>query len=51
MLNKIGEALNAWFSNFADEMAEDIFGPLLKRYQKVDEGLYETAVRLATEKK
>ncbi|MBT7081036.1 MAG: hypothetical protein HN929_06175 [Chloroflexi bacterium] len=47
---QVQEALSAWFSNFADEMAGDVFSELLTRYQKVDEGLFETAIRLAVEK-
>lgn len=46
---QIGEALNAWFSNFADVMAGDIFGELLTKYQQAGEGLFETAIRLAVE--
>jgi hypothetical protein len=49
-----GEALNKklsdYFSNVADKAADALFGDLIRKYQKLDEGLMETAVRLITNK-
>jgi len=46
----INEAVTAFFANLTDTMAEDLFGPIIKQYQQVGEGLYETAVRLVMQK-
>ncbi|MBT7082318.1 MAG: hypothetical protein HN929_12810, partial [Chloroflexi bacterium] len=46
---EVQEAVSAWFSNFADEMAGEVFGDLITQYQKASEGLFETAIRLAVE--
>ena len=48
--DQISEAVSNFFSNMTDQMAEDLFGPIIKKYQQVGEGLYETAVRLVMEK-
>jgi len=47
---QIDEAMQAFFANLTDVMAEDLFGPIIKQHQQVGEGLYETAVRLVMEK-
>ena len=47
---QIDKAMQAFFANLTDTMAEDLFGPIIKQYQQVDEGLYETAVRLVMQK-
>lgn len=47
---QIAERINNMFSSLADTMAGEFFGDLIMQYQKVDEGLYETAVRLVMEK-
>ena len=54
LLNKTGEeinkALNDYFSKIADDAAEKLFGSVIGTYQRVGEGLYETAVRLVQNK-
>jgi len=47
---QINKAVSAFFSKLTDQMAEDLFGDIIKQYQKVGEGLYETAVRIVMEK-
>jgi hypothetical protein len=47
---ELQDKLSAWINKIADTAAEDLFGDLLKVYQKVDEGMYETAIRLLTDK-
>jgi len=47
---QINDAVQAYFNSLMDKMAEDLFGDIIKKYQKIDEGLYETAVRLVMEK-
>jgi TP901 family phage tail tape measure protein len=44
------EAIQNYFSNLTDTMAEELFGDILKQYQQIGEGLYETAVRVVMEK-
>jgi len=47
---EINKILNESFSNMADTAADAIFGNLIRQYQKLDEGLMETAVRLIADK-
>ena len=47
---EIDKAVNDFFSNLTDKMAEDLFGDIIKQYQKIGEGLYETAIRLVMQK-
>lgn len=42
--------LNDTFSAMGDKMSSDVFGTILDQYQKLGEGLLETAVRVVTEK-
>jgi len=42
--------LNDTFSALGDTMANDVFGSILDQYQKLGEGMLETAVRVITEK-
>ena len=44
--DEITETLTAAFSEFGDQMVETLFGSIVEPYQKVNEGLLETAVRL-----
>lgn len=54
LMGKTGEemskALMEYFSNLGDQAAEDLFGPIISEYQKVNEGLLETAIRLVQDK-
>lgn len=54
LMGKTGEemskALMEYFSNIGDQAAEDLFGDIISEYQKVNEGLLETAVRLVQDK-
>ncbi len=47
---EINTTLSEYFSNLSDTATEALFGSLIDSYQKIDEGLYETAVRLVTDK-
>ena len=47
---EVNKKINEYFSNIADKAADAIFGDLIRKYQKLDEGLMETAVRLITDK-
>jgi hypothetical protein len=47
---QMNKALQEYISNISDTAVEDLFGTLLKGYQKLNEGLMETAVRLITDK-
>lgn len=47
--DELSEALENWFTDIADDLAETWFGELIKAYQKADEGMYEAAVRIAME--
>jgi len=47
--DEINKAFSEAFSNAADTAAQTLFG-IYSNYQKVGEGLYETAVRLAIDK-
>lgn len=46
----INKALQEAFSTASDKAATDLFGELIGRYQKIGEGILETAVRLVGEK-
>jgi len=48
--DEINSAITEAISAQADTMAETLFGSIIEQYQQIDEGLYETAVRLATDK-
>ena len=47
---EMSKALNEYFNSIADKATETLFGSILLQYQKLDEGLLETAVRLVTDK-
>jgi len=47
---QMNTAINEYFSKIADTAVNDLFGEMLRGYQKLDEGLYETAVRLVQDK-
>jgi len=46
---EIEKKLRTWISDTGDVMAKTLFGELITKYQKINEGLLETAVRLATD--
>lgn len=46
----INKTLTEYFSNVSDTAVETLFGPMLKGYQQLGEGLLETAVRIITDK-
>lgn len=46
----LNKALQEAFSTTADKAVTDLFGELIGRYQKIGEGILETAVRLVGEK-
>ena len=46
----INKALQAWFSSAGDTAVQKLFGTMLSEYQKLNEGLMETAIRLITDK-
>lgn len=46
---EIEAAFEAYFANFADTVAEGMFGDLIREYRDAGEGFYEAAVRIATE--
>ena len=48
--DEITETLTAVFSKFGDEMVGTLFGSIVDQYQKVNEGLLETAVRLLADR-
>lgn len=48
--DEISETLTTYFSDLADTAVEDLFGVIVSAYQELDEGLYETAVRLIKDK-
>lgn len=47
---EISKIISGVISATGDKMTGDIFGEIVNQYQKIDEGLLETAVRLMTEK-
>ena len=48
--DEVVKKLNDTFSALGDTMANDVFGTVLSQYQKLGEGMLETAVRVITEK-
>lgn len=46
----ISETLSEYFSEIGDTAAEELFGDVIRKYQEVNEGLLETAVRLVRDK-
>jgi hypothetical protein len=46
----INTAISEFISNTADTAVSTLFGPMLRGYQQLNEGLLETAVRLLTDK-
>lgn len=47
--DEMNKALQEYISNISDTAVSDLFGSMLKGYQKLNEGLMETAVRLITD--
>jgi len=48
--DQVDELLQSYFSGLADTAVESLFGSIISGYQEVGEGLYETAIRLVTDK-
>lgn len=48
--DEITKQLSAVFSAMGDIAVEQLFGPIIKDYQQVNEGMMETAIRLVTDK-
>lgn len=48
--DEMSKALSEYFSKIADTAASDLFGTIISQYQQVNEALFETAVRLVTDK-
>ncbi|MFZ2406971.1 MAG: hypothetical protein WAW41_17680 [Methylobacter sp.] len=48
--DEMNKALQEYISNISDTAVEALFGNMLKGYQKLNEGLMETAVRLITDR-
>jgi hypothetical protein len=48
--DEINKAISEYISNISDTAVDKLFGSMLKDYQKLNEGLLETAVRLITDK-
>lgn len=46
----ISKALNEYFSSVGDIAVSALFGPLLRQYQRLNEGLMETATRILIDK-
>lgn len=46
----VNKALNEYFSTMMDTAVYDLFGEILLQYQKIDEGLMETAIRIIYDK-
>ena len=47
---EINKTLQAWFSAIGDNAVQALFGDMLRGYQKLNEGLMETAVRILIQK-
>lgn len=45
---EVQEEISSWWSTQMDKAVEDLFGQEIGKYQKIDEGLMETATRLMT---
>ncbi len=48
--DEISETITNYFSSLGDTAVETLFGSILRQYQELGEGLYETAVRVITDK-
>ena len=48
--DQMNKALQEYISNISDTAVETLFGSMLKEYQKLNEGLLETAIRLVTDR-
>jgi hypothetical protein len=48
--DQMNKALQEYISNISDTAVEVLFGSMLKEYQKLNEGLLETAIRLVTDR-
>jgi len=48
--DEIAEIIGTKISEASDKMIEDIFGELVLQYQQINEGVFETAIRLIAEK-
>jgi hypothetical protein len=46
----INKALSEWISTMSDTAVETLFGDVISQYQKLNEGLLETAIRLISDK-
>lgn len=47
--DQINQTIQDWMNALADTAAADLFGAFLMPFQKLGEGLYETAIRLVTD--
>lgn len=47
--DQINQTIQDWMNTLADTAAADLFGAFLIPFQKLGEGLYETAIRLVTD--
>jgi hypothetical protein len=47
---EIAQRINEWIASVGDAAVEALFGDIVGKYQKIDEGLMETAIRLLTQK-
>lgn len=47
---EISEKINAWISTLGDTAVEALFADVVGKYQEVDEGMLETAMRLVVQK-
>lgn len=47
--DQINQTIQDWMNTLADTAAADLFGAFLMPFQKLGEGLYETAIRLVTD--
>lgn len=47
---EMNKTLNEYFSGVMDTAVYDLFGKILIQYQKIDEGLMETAIRIINDK-
>lgn len=48
--SEIQDKVTGYFSRLTDNMAEKLFGHIVGRYQKIGEGMLETATRVVSEK-
>lgn len=44
--DEISEELTGIFSKYGDKLVKDLFGNIVSQYQKINEGMLETAIRL-----